>query len=72
MESGANTKEVLTPKNVYRFLTDNLPGLYPHGVIPAAERKGLTLVNSGRRCSTESFRRNGTRRSLEARSARGG
>lgn len=44
MESGANTKEVLTPKNVYRFLTDNLPGLYPHGVIPAAERKGLTLV----------------------------
>lgn len=26
MESGANTKEVLTPKNVYRFLTDNLPG----------------------------------------------
>jgi len=27
MESGANTKEVLTPKNVYRFLTDNLPGL---------------------------------------------
>ena len=33
MESGANTKEVLTPKNVYRFLTDNLPGLYPHGVI---------------------------------------
>lgn len=44
MESGANTKEVLTPKNVYRFLTDNLPGLYPHGVIPVAERKGLTLV----------------------------
>lgn len=44
MESGSNTKEVLTPKNVYRFLTDNLPGLYPHGVIPAAERKGLTLV----------------------------
>lgn len=44
MESGANTKEVLTPKNVYRFLTDNLPGLYPHGMIPAAERKGLTLV----------------------------
>lgn len=44
MESGANTKEVLTPKNVYRFLTDNLPGLYPHGVIPAVERKGLTLV----------------------------
>lgn len=44
MESGANTKEVLTLKNVYRFLTDNLPGLYPHGVIPAAERKGLTLV----------------------------
>lgn len=44
MESSANTKEVLTPKNVYRFLTDNLPGLYPHGVIPAAERKGLTLV----------------------------
>ena len=44
MESGANTKEVLTPKNVYRFLTDNLPGLYPHAVIPAAERKGLTLV----------------------------
>ena len=43
MESGANTKEVLTPKNVYRFLTDNLPGLYPHGVIPVAERKGLTL-----------------------------
>lgn len=25
-------------------MTDNLPGLYPHGVIPAAERKGLTLV----------------------------
>ena len=68
MESGANTKEVLTPKNVYRFLTDNLPGLYPHGVIPAAERKGLTLVKFW----TESFRRNGTRRSLEARSARGG
>lgn len=44
MERGANTKEVLTPKNVYRFLTDNLPGLYPHGVIPVAERKGLTLV----------------------------
>lgn len=44
MESGANTKEVLTPKNVYSFLTDNLPGLYPHGVIPVAERKGLTLV----------------------------
>lgn len=44
MENGANIKEALTPKNVYRFLTDNLPGLYPQGVIPAPERKGLTLV----------------------------
>ena len=72
MESGANTKEVLTPKNVYRFLTDNLPGLYPHGVIPVAERKGLTLVKFWGKCSTESFRRNGTRRSLREHSARGG
>lgn len=44
MENGANIKEALTPKNVYRFLKDNLPGLYPQGVIPASERKGLTLV----------------------------
>lgn len=44
MENATTYREMLTPKNVYRFLTDNLPGLYPQGVIPAADRKGMTLV----------------------------
>ena len=44
MENEVMGTEMLTPKNVYRFLTDNLPGLYPQGMIPVAERKGMTLV----------------------------
>ena len=44
MKEASDGAILLTPKNVYRYLTGKLPGIYSTGVLPAQALKGLTLT----------------------------
>lgn len=55
MKEACDGAILLTPKNVYRYLTGKLPGIYSTGVLPAQALKGLTLTSFGRESCRASF-----------------